>query len=355
MRKIYNRKDFVKMTDCYICNMQNPLISILTPFKNTQKFLSECLDSILDQSYDNWELVLVDDRSSDSSYELVETYAKKDSRIRLYKNPGSGIIEALRFAFSKSKGFYITRMDSDDIMHPEKLEHMLNDLLEHGRQHVALGLVKYFSNEGISDGYSRYETWLNGLTKQGANYSEIYKECAIPSPCWMVHREDLMACDAFNPSRYPEDYDLTFRFYKQGLKCIPSRHLLHYWRDYQTRTSKTHEHYAQNYFLGIKLHYFLELDYDNSLTLTVWGAGTKGKTIAKLLSEKGVPFVWICDNPKKVGKHIYGHELFNFDHLKHLQRPQSIVTVANEDAQNDIRAYFKLQKMKPMIDYFFFC
>lgn len=335
--------------------MQKPVISILTPFKNTVHFLPECLNSILNQSYHEWELLMVDDHSSDTGYNLVETYAEKDSRIKLYKNSGHGIIEALRFAFSQSKGDYITRMDSDDIMHPEKLQIMLNDLQSHGRQHVALGLVNYFSDEGISDGYSRYQTWLNELTKRGKNYSEIYKECVIPSPCWMVHRDDLISCDGFNPDRYPEDYDLTFRFYKCGLKCIPSSKLLHYWRDYPNRTSRTHEHYAQNYFLDIKLHYFLELDYDASRQLTIWGAGSKGKTIAKKLARKSIPFTWICDNPKKVGKKIYGHELYNFEYLKQIPNPQSIVTVANEEAQRVIKAYFQQQKMKPMHDFFFFC
>jgi len=335
--------------------MQKQLVSILTPFKNTAVYLEECLDSIISQSYSNWELLIVDDHSTDGSYQIVEYYATKDSRIKLYKNPGNGIIEALRFAFSQSKGEYITRMDSDDIMHPDKLKFMQNDLQELGRQYVALGLVKYFNDEGISDGYARYETWINDLTKLGTNYSEIYKECVIPSPCWMVHKEDLETCDAFNPNRYPEDYDLTFRFYKHQMKCIPSQHLLHHWRDYQSRTSRTHEHYAQNYFLDIKLNYFLELDHDPSRTLTVWGAGTKGKTIAKKLKKKKISFVWICDNPKKVGKRIYGIELFKFGYLKHMERPQSIVTVANEKSQVQIRAYFKSQKMESMIDYFFFC
>jgi glycosyltransferase involved in cell wall biosynthesis len=335
--------------------MQKPLISILTPFKNTAHFLPECINSILNQSYEYWELLIVDDHSSDSGYNLVETYAKKDSRINLFKNSGHGIIEALRFAFSQSNGEYITRMDSDDIMHPEKLQIMLNDLQNHGKQHVALGLVNYFSDEGISDGYSRYETWLNELTNRGTSYSEIYKECVIPSPCWMVHRDDLIHCEAFNPNRYPEDYDLTFRFYKYGIKCIPNHKLLHYWRDYPTRTSRTHEHYAQNYFLDIKLHYFLELDYDASRQLTVWGAGSKGKTIAKNLSKKNIPFTWICDNPKKVDKKIYGHKLYNFEYLKQLHNPQSIVTVANEEAQSKIKDFFQQQQMKPMHDYFFFC
>lgn len=335
--------------------MQNSLVSILTPFKNTSQFLPECLNSIIDQSHTHWELLIINDHSTDHSHELVESYAKKDSRIRLFKNTGYGIIEALRLAFIQSKGKFITRMDSDDVMHPKKLEIMLKALQSHGRQHVALGLVKYFSDKGISDGYSRYETWLNELTKQGVNYSEVYKECVIPSPCWMIHREDLIACEAFDPNRYPEDYDLTFRFYKHQYHCIPSNHLLHFWRDYQTRTSRTHIHYAQNYFLEIKLHYFLELDYDTSRTLTVWGAGTKGKTIAKQLKKKKIPFIWICDNPKKLGKRIYGFKLQNFDYLNQLKCAQSIVTVANEKAQLEIKAYFESQKMESMKDYFFFC
>lgn len=332
-----------------------PLISILTPFKNTETYLAKCLDSIQNQTYTNWELLIVDDGSTDNSYEIVSKYSKKDNRIKLFKNEGSGIIEALRLALSKSSGEFVTRMDSDDIMTPNKLEVMVNSLQTYGKGHVAVGLVKYFSDRGISDGYSKYEQWLNKLTETGTNYSEIYKECVIPSPCWMTYREDLIVCEAFTPNRYPEDYDLTFRFYKYGLKCIPCDQLLHHWRDYDTRTSRTHEHYAQNYFLDIKLHYFLELDYDNSRPLSIWGAGFKGKSIAKSLVDKGIPFHWICDNPKKINKHIYNQSLKAFNHLSTLRNPQSIITVANAKAQEDIRAYLHQQGMESMIDYFFFC
>jgi len=335
--------------------MSKPLISILIPFKNTSKFLYECLDSIINQTFENWEVLIIDDHSSDDSYTIVNEFAQKDTRIKLYKNSGSGIINALRLAFEKSSGTYITRMDSDDIMHHEKLELMLNDVLSHGRHHIALGLVKYFSEAGIGDGYAKYESWLNELTKVGKNYSEIYKECVIPSPCWMIHRDDLIACEAFEPNRYPEDYDLTFRFYKNNIKCIPSEHLLHYWRDYNTRASRTDSNYAENHFLDIKLHYFLELNYDASRSLVIWGAGQKGKTIAKLLQKKGVDFIWICDNPKKIGKHIYDVELFNFEHLKTLQNPQSIITVANPKEQIIIKSYFESIDMIAMTDYFFFC
>ena len=239
--------------------MSHPLISIITPFKNTSSFLNECLDSIVQQTYQNWELLIVDDHSTDDSFSIVNAYAKKDERIKLLKNKGKGIIKALQLGFSKSSGTYITRMDSDDIMHVRKLELMIEDLIQHGKKHIATGLVKYFSEDGISEGYASYERWLNRLTEAGSNYSEIYKECVIPSPCWMMHREDFLNCEGFSPNRYPEDYDLAFRFYKNDIKCIPGKHLLHYWRDYSYRTSRTHEHYALNHYIDLKKNYFLSI------------------------------------------------------------------------------------------------
>jgi len=335
--------------------MQNPLISILIPFKNTAEFLSECLQSTINQSYTNWELLIVDDNSSDNSFNVVESFAKQDSRIKLLKNNGFGIISALRLAFSKSEGELITRMDSDDIMTLNKLEVLSNNLLKYGKKHVAIGLVNYFSETGIGEGYAKYETWINNLTKNGTNYSEIYKECVIPSPCWMIHREDLIAADAFNPNRYPEDYDLTFRFYEKSFKCIPCKTVLHQWRDYTTRASRTDPHYSHNYLLDIKLFYFLKLDYNKNRSLVIWGAGDKGKTIAKNLIENKIPFDWICDNPKKIGRDIYGKKLKEFNYLKQIENPQSIITVANTEAQKQIRNYLKKLELQAMKDYFFFC
>jgi len=335
--------------------MQKPLISILIPFKNTQEFLGDCLDSIINQTYTNWELLIIDDNSTDKSYNLVVDYAKNESRIKLFKNEGSGIISALHLAFSKSKGEYITRMDSDDIMPNIKLETLLNNLLKHGKKHISTGLVSYFSAEGISDGYKKYEQWLNGLTIKGTNYTEIYKECVIPSPCWMINREDLFAIDAFNPKRYPEDYDLTFRFYEANYTVIPCNKTLHYWRDYGTRASRTDLNYAENSFIEIKLYYFLKLDYNKLRPLVIWGAGKKGKNIAKKLIALKIPFQWVCDNPKKIGKHIYNVEMKPFKVLETLKHSQSIVSVANKEEQAIIKNFFTKLNKKAMTDYFFFC
>ncbi|MEP3837172.1 MAG: glycosyltransferase family 2 protein [Algibacter sp.] len=335
--------------------MQKLLVSILIPFKNTAEFLGDCIQSVINQTYTNWELIIIDDNSTDAGFSIVENFAKKDSRVKLFKNPGNGIIEALQFAFSQSEGDLISRMDSDDIMRPNKLEIMASSLIQCGKGNLAVGLVHYFAEEGIKAGYKSYEIWLNALTEKGTNYSEIYKECVIPSPCWMLHRDDFIACDAFNPNRYPEDYDLAFRFYKHGLTCIPCNLVLHDWRDYSHRTSRTDEHYAANHFIPLKLDYFLELDYNPEKTLFVWGAGNKGKFIAKTLIEKQIDFEWICDNPKKIGKDIYGKILRPFKDLETIKNTQSIITVANKEAQLEIRSYLNALKLKSVVDYVFFC
>lgn len=329
-----------------------PLISILLPVKNTADYLPACLDSILNQSISNWELIAINDNSTDNSPIILKTYAQKDQRIKVLDNRGKGIIAALRLAYQNSTGIYITRMDSDDRMAAEKLKMLLNALSNQGQ--LAVGQVQYFSATQLGAGYQKYEQWLNQLSVQGNNFQEIYKECVIPSPCWMVHRNDLDRCGAFEADRYPEDYDLCFRFYQHGLQVIPADKVLHYWRDYPNRTSRTDAHYSDNRFLAIKMFYFLKLDYQQTRSLVLWGAGKKGKWMAQYLVQQQIPFQWICNNPKKIGKDIYGQVLGDAAKFKDLDKAHFIVAVANEAAQQEI--YSSLEKVGVLgRDFFFFC
>lgn len=325
------------------------------PVKNTAQFLEQCLSSIVNQTYQNWELLAVDDGSSDESLNILKSYAQKDKRLQVFSNKGTGIIEALRLAYSKSTGTLITRMDSDDIMTLDKLDVLSINLLAKGEGNIAVGLVEYFSENDLGEGFKNYQNWLNSLIVNGTNFSEIYKECVIPSPCWMVYRNDFEKCDALRPNRYPEDYDLTFRFYINGLKPIACNKTLHRWRDYATRTSRTDDNYADNTFITIKADYFLSEEYDNSKNLVVWGAGRKGKALAQILIQKNIDFYWICDNPKKIGKHIYDKEMLAVEALENIENTQSIVTVANPTAQEEIKKHFSKLNQKGMKDYFFFC
>ena len=105
----------------------NELVSIITPCYNSEKFLDECISSVLNQTYQNWEMLIVDDNSSDNSSVLINSYSKKDERIKpLYLNDNIGAAMSRNKAISKAKGKYLAFLDSDDVWLPKKLEVQTN-------------------------------------------------------------------------------------------------------------------------------------------------------------------------------------------------------------------------------------
>ena len=329
------------------------LISIIMPVKNAAPFLVECIESILSQTHDQWELLAINDHSIDGSHEILRRFEMRDERITVSINDGKGIISALRKAYGLSKGEFITRMDADDIMVNTKLKTLSNSLIKKGKGHLAIGQVQYISDTQVGEGYRSYELWLNTMTKNGTNFNEIYKECVVPSPCWMMHREDFEKCHAFLPNRYPEDYDLCFRMYEKSMKVIPCSSVLHYWRDYADRSSRNLPEYSDNSFLDLKLDYFLKLEINNDKTLVLWGAGKKGKRAAKFLVERGLEFRWICNNPEKIGKHIYGIEMEDPDQIESDKNYQVMILVANTEDQFEIRSHEILTNKST--EAYFFC
>lgn len=330
-------------------------ISILIPFRNASQYIAACLESIQKQAEPDWEVIAVDDHSQDDSLRIVRQFADSDSRIKIYSNNGSGIIAGLRTAYANATGQLITRMDADDIMAEEKLSELKNLLMAHSSGVVATGLVRYFSDEKLGEGYQKYADWLNEIHKNDLGYTDIYKECVIPSPCWMIWREDLDRVGAFDSDIYPEDYDLCFRLYKQGLKIVSSKKILHYWRDYAQRTSRTDPRNKNQDFMALKLDRFLELEMSSADSLVIWGAGRKGKLLANLLTQKGIAFQWVCNNDKKHGKTVHNSKIVSHESLLNQKGIKALIAVAQRDAQDDIADFMEGAKFRKNKDYYFFC
>jgi glycosyltransferase involved in cell wall biosynthesis len=105
------------------------LVSIITPTYNVEKYIRETLQSVLNQSYQNWEMILADDASNDHTISIIEEFAAKDSRIKVFKLPenrGNGF--ARNAALEKASGKYIAYLDADDLWFPEKLEKQIQFL-----------------------------------------------------------------------------------------------------------------------------------------------------------------------------------------------------------------------------------
>ena len=185
--------------------------------KDTAPYLRDCLNSILAQTYENWELIAVNDHSSDESPKILKEYAEKDSRIRFFNSDRPRLIRTLQRGYREVKGSLINRMDSDDKMPHYKLEVLVEEWLKHGKGTVIAGGTEHFVDEGeVGEGFIKYENWLNKVARTGTHYREIYRECVIPSHCWLLHKEDLDAAGAFDSVVYYLNRLGLFNFDDEG-------------------------------------------------------------------------------------------------------------------------------------------
>ena len=103
----------------------NPKISIIIPCYNQAQFLEECLQSVLDQSYENWECLLINDGSTDQTEEICKIWVRKDNRFSYYKRQNQGVTKTRDFGLDNAKGEWIQFLDADDILAANKLEKSL--------------------------------------------------------------------------------------------------------------------------------------------------------------------------------------------------------------------------------------
>lgn len=130
--------------------MSFPLVSILIPNYNKGAFLRETLDSVLSQTYSNWECIIVDDNSTDHSWQVLKEYAKKDFRVKVFQRPNDRIkggSVARNYAFEISKGEFIQWLDSDDVIHQNKIEDQLQDLLAVKLDAVSISNWEWFDSQ----------------------------------------------------------------------------------------------------------------------------------------------------------------------------------------------------------------
>jgi glycosyltransferase involved in cell wall biosynthesis len=112
---------------------KEPLVSILIPCYNAEKYIAETIDSVISQTYTNWECIIVDDHSTDNSVEIVEQYCRQyPEKIRLCRNPRKGACAARNVAFEKSKGEYIQYLDADDLLSSNKIEEQIKLFKKYG-------------------------------------------------------------------------------------------------------------------------------------------------------------------------------------------------------------------------------
>ena len=202
------------------------------PNYNNEKYLPEAIESILKQSFKDFEFIIVDDCSTDNSWDIIEEYAKKDSRVRAYRNyVNSGVSKTLNNGLDKCSGELIARMDSDDISFKTRFEEQLK-LIDVGFDVVGSG-IELINSNGKKIGLRKYSNEIDKV---------IRIESPLAHPSVMFKRELIEKYGKYE-NNFPvsQDYDLWLRFYSNGAKIINSSKVLLKYRIHKTqvKTLKT--------------------------------------------------------------------------------------------------------------------
>lgn len=184
------------------------LVSIITPAYNAAAYIAETIESVLNQTYTNWEMLIVNDCSKDNTAEIVESYAKKDKRINLINlKQNSGTAIARNAAIQNAKGRYIAFLDSDDLWKEEKLQKQIEFMQQNG---YAFTFTSYEHFKEIKE-----NTQNQVQIPKSLNYNQALKGNQIGCLTVMLDRKQIQNIH-FTTQRH-EDYILWLNILKQGV------------------------------------------------------------------------------------------------------------------------------------------
>jgi glycosyltransferase involved in cell wall biosynthesis len=318
-----------------------PAISILMPARDGAATVEEALHSLAAQTEGDWELIVVDDGSRDATPSILAAWAARDSRLRVLRHEeGRGIVAALTTALAAARGGIVARMDADDVALPERLARQRALLLSDDRLGVVGCRVRYFPEEAVGQGARRYEEWLNGLVTPEEHARDIFVECPLAHPTFMMRREALHAAGGYRAPGWPEDYDLLLRFWRADFRIAKVPEVLLFWRESPERASRVHRDYTPEAFRRCKVHYLEQSYLAGGKPALVWGAGRVGKLFARELLAAGTPLAGFVElDPRKIGQRIYDAPVLSLrEALTRRGEAFGLAGVGQAGAREEIRA-----------------
>jgi len=193
--------------------VHQPLISVVMPVYNAGEFLVESVQSILNQTYQKFEFIIVDDASTDHSWAILKKFAKKDKRITLLRNDiNLGVSLTVKKAIAAAKGTYLARMDADDVSYPARLEKQLAYLQNHTKTVVVGTQCDVIDKDGRIIGAKRFPMHHKAI------YEYIFSFIPLQQPSLMIACRRLPKnfdyyVDGLNTA---EEVDLIFKLFRYG-------------------------------------------------------------------------------------------------------------------------------------------
>lgn len=311
------------------------------PVRNGAKTLAATLNSIFNQTYPNFEVIIIDDASIDETPSILSKWHANYSNLRIFQASNSGLVSALNRGLEVAEGEYIARMDADDEMLPFRLERQVHYFQQNPKVDLVASQVSVTSDEPLSDGFQHYIDWQNKCLSHDDIVQEMYVESPLAHPSVMIKTDQLRAIGGYQQGEFPEDYQLWLRMMDAGYQFAKIPEVLLHWRDSAERTSRQDPRYAKQAFDLLRRKYLLlDKRLDGSRPLVFWGAGRRTRMRLKPLMALGLmPSAWIDIDPKKIGNKLDGVWIHAPQFLTQLEtdkKPYVLSFVTNHGASEEI-------------------
>lgn len=331
--------------------MAEPVVSILMPLRNEEHYLPDALASIKRQSLENWELVAVDDHSTDLTRSILASAANDDRRIRVIENSRKGLVAALNEGLANCRAPLVARMDGDDISHPARLAKQVAVLEAAPGTGLLAASFRHFPRQGLKVGMLSYESWQNSLVSHELIISDIFVESPFVHPGVMFRKDLVLKVGGYRDMGWAEDYDLWLRLAAAGVRFARTAEPLIFWRDRPERATRTMDEYSADAFRNCKLHH-LKNDFLRGVSeVTLAGAGKEGRAWQRQLALAGIRVVrWVDVDPAKHGRILHGAPVLSHAELKP-DGGKLLVTVGTRGARAGIRKWATEAGFKELQDF----
>ena len=275
--------------------MKKDKISIIVPFYNVEAYASKCIESIINQTYKNLEIILVDDGSPDNCGKIIDEYAKKDKRIKVIHKKNGGLSDARNKGIEAATGKYIGFVDSDDYIKEDMYEYLYNLIIDNDADISIIDFIYFYENDSI------FEDEVKEEIKILNNYDSLRELLSI-SKLENHAVTKLYSKDLFNGVRYPinkkmEDVGTTYKLLDKANKIVVSNIQKYYYllREDGITFSKSLSLFIDYYELSLERYKYIKDKYPEMiendialLTLIMYLYDVDNKDFIKYLKDNKV-------------------------------------------------------------------
>jgi glycosyltransferase involved in cell wall biosynthesis len=328
-------------------------ISVVVPVYNEEKLIAEAVASILEQTEADFELIVVDDGSTDGTEASLNRLAAGDKRIRPVRQSHAGIVAALNRGLAECRGEYIARMDADDRSHPDRLRLQTDFLDRHSDVGLVSSRVAYLGDAARHGGLAHFVEWTNSLTGEIDISLYRFVETPLVHPSVMFRRELPVRLGGYRDGPFPEDYELWLRWLEQGVRMAKLERELIEWRDRPGRLTRTDPRYSVEAFFKMKAPYLDRwLHNPHYPEVIVWGSGRASRQRLRPLTDLGVRVKAFVDiDPRKIGYRIEDAEVIWPGALPDPSRCFVLPWVRSRGARQEIEAELEHRGFRRGINY----